>query len=143
MTEETKPEIKTTHPIMLEWQVFRPDIRQYKQQSTELILMDVQVAVDVPIELFYRLDNEICILKPEGMKFVQDQIEKLYESETKPPNIEWETKPETKDSKSDGWDNEPIEWESETSSSTKKDDVVEKDESIPDTEEWNEETEKW
>jgi hypothetical protein len=75
MTEEKKV------PVMVigVWKLLRPDNRQYRQQSIE-IEMNQRVAVDVPNDPKYvvSLSEGIITLTPDGMKYVQEQFEKLY-----------------------------------------------------------------
>jgi hypothetical protein len=66
------------------WKVLRPDTRQYKQQSIE-IEFNQQVAVEIkpehclkPIVVDQATGEMKLILTPEGMRFVQEQFEKLF-----------------------------------------------------------------
>lgn len=69
------------------WKVLRPDTRQYKQQSVEIEFNNVPIFVEVPEEMFLNANvngSTVNGLTPAGMKYVQDQLEKVYAVEDTP-----------------------------------------------------------
>jgi len=95
MTDEAQEESKKpVVTLYFEVKTFRPDNRQYKQQSLELSPNPtVSVAVQVPLTYKYvhnweailsasvdKADNiPATILKPEGLQYVQEQVEKYFQ----------------------------------------------------------------
>jgi hypothetical protein len=76
------------------WGVLRPDTRQYKQQSIELTPINLAVAIKVPafmvlVRKHPDTDDEIIVLTPEGMRYAQEQIEKLFAEEQPATNEGW------------------------------------------------------
>jgi len=94
MTDEVQEESKKpVVTLYFEVKTFRPDNRQYKQQSLELSPNPmVSVAVQVPLTHKYvhnweailsasvdkADDIPATILKPEGLQYVQEQVEKYF-----------------------------------------------------------------
>ena len=141
------------------WKIFRPDTRQYKQQSIEVEL-DLDVAVDVPLQyVFHRVDpNASPTLNLEGMKYVQDQFEKLY-LEKLEKGVAWEEHTaNTVKTSEDGWGEEETTTEPTKESTKVTDDSSWGDDPVfvddaeddkdtpnnkPDTETWDETKEDW
>jgi len=161
---ENKPE---TYQIVGAWNVLHPDTRQYKQQSVEITFQGLGVAVDVPASLVVNASETSLVLSLEGMKYVQDQFEKLFaetladESWSKSAGLthtdvdewfveknatvvgdEWDTTDETK---------AVDQWDSKTDLETAQDDGWEDSDVFseteptnkPDSEVWNESDEDW
>lgn len=119
------------------WKVLRPDTRQYKQQSIE-IEMSVVIELEVPEEYIV---GSGPVLNLAGMKWVQEQFEKLYlepiaiASKEEEWNDDGETTKEkkTEAEEADGWDADPVFDEDDNKMSGNK----------PDAEKWNENEEDW
>lgn len=81
------------HFVVGIWKTLRPDTRQYKQQSIE-VEFSQPIAVDIPAEMVYKTvkdpkTGEITdILTPAGLRYVQEQFEKLF---TEQAEGGWET----------------------------------------------------
>jgi len=93
MTDEVQEKQGPVVTLFFEVKTFRPDNRQYKQQSLELSPNPtVSVAVQVPLTYKYvhnweailsasvdkADDIPATILKPEGLQYVQQQVEKYF-----------------------------------------------------------------
>jgi hypothetical protein len=153
------------------WNILRPDTRQYKQQSIEIVF-DQPVMIEVPAEYIVPgktfedpHTGEIrFILNPAGVLYVQQQFEKLYEA-TQTKAEEWTNKdelpfltgkveaPKAKVADDDGWDTSD-DFPAESPKAEKKvvdeedwgaDPVFEDgtEENKPETETWNEDEEDW
>jgi hypothetical protein len=146
------------------WKVLRPDTRQYKQQSIE-VMFEQPIAVEVkpehclkPIVVDQSTGEMKLILTPEGMRFVQEQFEKLF-FEASESKDDWPDAPITPaliaEHKDDGWDAdgglaEPVKettkvteddgWGDEPVFDSKTDAT---EGNLPDTESWNEDEEDW
>jgi hypothetical protein len=108
MSDET--EAPKNVKVLFKWTILRADSRQYRQQSMELEPIGVQVAVEVPNTPEYVWNTlqtlqagtnqqvDLAVLTPAGVRYVQDQVEKLYLDE----------EVSSEDFGGDGWDdNEP------------------------------------
>src|SRR3990167_6701584 len=105
--QEAKQPEKVT--IFLTWIVLRPDVRQYKQQSVELIPSDVKIAVDVPREYVRfqdKKDPEKVSITPLGMLYVQKQIESVYPTKNEDEWANTETPVLAKADADDDWETE-------------------------------------
>ena len=148
--EATQPEKVT---IFLTWIILRPDVRQYKQQSIELVPSDVKIAVDVPREYVRfqdKKDPEKVSLTPLGMLYVQKQIENVYPTKNEDEWANTETPVSAPPDADDGWEAETTNVttiaSAEKSVPTQEewDDTFDKiNNKTPDTEQWDEEKEDW
>lgn len=128
------------------WKIFRPDTRQYKQQSIE-IEFNAKVGVEVPNVPEY-VYPDTTVLTPAGMAYVQKQFEAAYPTETS--NEGWSNnkpvaeKPVATD---DGWSTDvTVTTETTSTKASEWGDTPTFEEaqtSVPDTEVWNPEDEAW
>ena len=133
MTDELQKEFV----IFANWKTYRPDMRQYRQNSVELELVQ-EVAAVVPNlpDYIYRVVEGVPTLTAKGLKYVQDQFDNVYGVEL-PENTKEFIENEGFETKNnvetiDNWgDDEPED---------KKEKV---EENVPDTETWNEKEEDW
>jgi hypothetical protein len=99
------------HIVVGVWTILRPDTRQYKQQSIE-IQLEQGVAVEVPAEMIYKsvTDKETGeirdILTPAGVRYVQEQFEKLFAAGEGQWDDHLEQAVTKVDVKEDGWEDE-------------------------------------
>lgn len=106
--------------VTFNWTVLKPDARQYKQQSIELVPVEQQIVVEIPFEEQYIWNygeydgkkDPKPILTPAGLVYAQQQIEQLLtDPEEEPLTAEdWgedeETEGFTSDETSDDvWEN--------------------------------------
>jgi len=78
----------TTIPVQFVWSVYRPDARQYKQQSIEVMPFvaignQPTVEIDLPIELLantteYLAKSKDPILSIAAVKYLVDEWEKIF-----------------------------------------------------------------
>jgi len=148
MTEEKetkKPVVKVTFRL----DILRPDKRQYKQQSMELIPVEpLNVLVEVPCTSDYVvnsaninasvLGNEDVpepVFTPAGLAYISNQIEQHFSDpepedfvlEESKEDTGWETETETTDT---GWETEEDtadDWESSDDSSDDDNDWTDND----------------
>ena len=128
MTEEkeTKPMVKVTFRL----DVLRPDKRQFKQQSMELVPeKPLTVQVEVPCTSEYIVNSANInaavlgndsvpdpVLTSAGLAYLSNQIEQHFsDPEPSEEDTGWETEAEKSDT---GWEaEEDSDWESDDSSS--------------------------
>lgn len=139
--EKERPEFLT---VNFDWTEFRPDNRQYRQQSSLLKPSNVYVQIRVPFDQKYLntdnpLNGAIIELTPLGMKFCTEELEKLF-VESAPvmkEELSWDGEDDGGSEKStpETWDDvttsESENWEAETDTKTDTnltwDDVIETD----------------
>jgi len=135
MTEETKkPVVKVTFRL----DILRPDKRQYKQQSMELIPVEpLNVLVEVPCTSDYVVNSEKInasvlgnesvpepILTPAGLAYISNQIEQHFSDPEPEDFVLEESKEDT------GWETEEDtadDWESSDDSSDDDNDWTDND----------------
>lgn len=143
---------------LFRWNILRPDTRQYKQQSVEVypLAVDIEVLVPESMVAIYNPDGPEVVLTLAGMKYVQDQFEKLYEQVSPESASDWDSDiPSTAPKGSTNeWDDSnfltgkaPEEEKEETADGWDADPVFDEDNKMsgnaPDTEMWNEDEEDW
>jgi len=155
MTEEKETK-KPMQVIQFRLHTLRPDKRQYKQQSTELMCppnTNIMIAVEVPCtnEYIYnsaKINAAVLstdetapepILTPEGLFYIHQQFEEYFSD----PEETYEL---TEASEDEGWETDSADtWDEEETASDEvetSDDVWEDDSSGSD-DSWNEDDEGW
>ena len=154
MTEEQETK-KPMQVIQFRLHTLRPDKRQYKQQSTELMCppnTNIMIAVEVPCtnEYIYnsaKINAAVLstdetapepILTPEGLFYIHQQFEEYFSD----PEEDFELV----EASDEGWDTDSADtWDEEETASDEvetSDDVWEDDSSGSD-DSWNEDDEGW
>ena len=138
---------QATIPIQFVWKIVRPDIRKFKQQSSEFWPQqiggqDIEVEIDLPLTHEYvrnfsdvinhqlgHKGHQFPVLTAKGYKYLMDELESVHSAEAEDENAPWETEtPETTESWGDSKDED---W---STSDGKKE---------PSEESWDGETENW
>lgn len=104
-----------TLPVLFIWDKLRPDQREYRQQSSELLPENVYIQIDVPADPIYVIPGKNpaeIILTLTGMKYVIDQFDTVFLPPKKQePNADddWEDDKSTEESpasEKDDWDSD-------------------------------------
>lgn len=147
-----------TYRMIVGWEVFRPDTRQYKQQSIEIKLVGVGVAVDIPASLVVSASETSVVLTIKGMRYVQEQFESVFNDAPAAESVGWDDaqvvahEPPADDwgavvaepAADESWDAEPATSTDGTENDWGETSVfTDEPGNTPDSDVWNEEQEDW
>jgi hypothetical protein len=165
MRNTDKGEIMTTVKVVFAWNMYRPDNRQYKQQSIEVTPYmgdeSPMVEIELPVELLANAEDYLKagiegkkppqpILSVKAVKYLVDEWEKIFSDPKEVEPEDFFTKPTIEDKdgwvdKTDDWDTTPNEPKTNSEKATEQLndnwDEVEKTET-PDPV-WDEKQEDW
>ena len=138
----------TNTTVLFRWNIYRPDQREYRQQSIEL-LPDYDVAISVPVTNEYLYNSEDILqaliagdkqpsakLTVAGLKYVVDQFDAVFlpKPATKPDEVEddWEADLRAEPEKNTTPATDSEDWEMDLDAANKPDEVA-----------WDENEEEW
>jgi len=103
--------------IRMKWKIFRPDKRQYRQQSVELEPVNVYVEAKLDDDDIVDVTTEEVIITPAGFHKVHQLLEDLFVNDVSEPETEsddnWDEDDDWNAEETETVDEEELDWDEE------------------------------
>jgi len=101
--------------IRMKWKIFRPDKRQYRQQSVELEPVNVYVEAKLDDDDIVDVTTEEVIITPTGFRKVHQLLEDLFVDDTSETESDddWDEDDDWNTEETETVDEEELDWDEE------------------------------